>query len=129
MLYVNKSYSAPGKYDAGSQACMDLVSDREDVTIQDVDSILKQGVDLPQWLTATPCVVDTQTNSALQGSAAVDMLTHLEAAPSVKQEEVPISDRDAPKVTSEMVEALIAERQKADKALVKGSGPQPPVQS
>ena len=132
VLYINRSYSKPGEYCAGSVACLEAVGERADVAVQDVDAILAKNIELPTWLTATPCVVDTETSTAVQGGAAVQLLAGL---PKEVPEEVPVdpvrdgapvmSDRDLPKVTDEMVEELMKQRTVSDNAQVRGSAPQP----
>lgn len=137
VLYINRSYSKPGEYCAGSVACLEAVGERADVAVQDVDAILAKNIELPTWLTATPCVVDTETSTAVQGGAAVQLLAGLpKEAPALPVDPVDpvdpvrdgapvISDRDLPKVTDDMVEELMKQRTVSDNAQVRGTAPQP----
>ena len=47
---------------------------KEDVVVQSVSALLQKGVPLPSWLDGTPILVDTSTNEALKGSAAVQKI-------------------------------------------------------
>ena len=77
VLYINKSYTIPSKYDDGSEQCIELTRDRTDVMLQDVDAIIEKGIELPSWLDGTPVLVDTSSSTALKGSAAIDRLSKL----------------------------------------------------
>tara|TARA_Y100000741_G_scaffold264398_1_gene204882 strand:- start:96 stop:524 length:429 start_codon:yes stop_codon:yes gene_type:complete len=121
VLYINVSYSSPSDYCAGSTRCIEHVKDRKDVLVQSVASILSQGIALPAWLDATPCVVDTQSGTAYKGTRAVEFCAQLgpetgAALETLAEEEVVVED-DNRKVTEADVEKLLKRRQQQDEAL------------
>lgn len=143
ILYVNKDYKRPGEYDAGSAQCLALgVSD---VTVEDVDQILSQGVTLPAWLDGTPVLVDVASQTAHKGSDAVEFLRQRKAvAPERKERgdaqgateesddpfeslgtpDAEITERTKGKVTEEQLQALIQSRTQKDERLANNrSGP------
>jgi len=140
VLYVNKSYIVPNSYCPGSELCLASAHGRDDVLVQDVNSILEQGIELPPWLDATPCVVDTKYSTATRGSAAVRYLSDAENAAveadagevggsGVAEVEEEINDRDLPKVTEEDVQKMIQARKAQDESIPVGGGAMPPPMS
>ena len=86
VLYINESYVETGAYDPGSRECLALTQDRDDVVVHNVATLLTDGVELPLWLDATPCVVDTTTSVAHKGSNAVAFCRKLPKAAAVAEE-------------------------------------------
>ncbi len=75
VLYVNKCYNDMTQYDVGSSQCLKIIETFKDrILIQDIDSILENGIELPSWLDGTPIVVDTKDSTAHKGERAVSLL-------------------------------------------------------
>lgn len=120
ILYVNKSYTTPGEFDTGSTRCLELVGNREDVLVQDVDAIVTREINLPPWLDHTPTIVDTHENSASKGSEAVRVCESLvqEQRKDVRpQDEVSDDRTTSKKVTDADVQDMLRSRQQQDEAL------------
>lgn len=87
VLYINKDYTGGGPYCPGSSHCLEILSDLPDVEVQHIDDILKSGVNLPQWLEGTPCLVDTQTATATKGSNAIELARRIEDESRIREVE------------------------------------------
>jgi len=115
ILYVNKSYKDDGALCTGSQRCLASLAQSSAVDVQNVDDLLADHVELPPWLDATPCLVDTNTSTASKGRAAVEACAaigeeaHLDTAQSTD------SDRELPKVTEADVQRILQARSRQDK--------------
>lgn len=87
VLYINQDYTGKGAYCPGSSRCLEILSDLPDVEVQHIDDILKSGVNLPQWLEGTPCLVDTQTATATKGSNAIELARRIEDESRIREVE------------------------------------------
>ena len=81
VLYVNKSYDDSSQYCNGSDSCLRHVQQNADFLIQDVDEILRQGVELPSWLDGSPILVEVATGTASKGTHAVNRVKELVSKP------------------------------------------------
>ena len=99
VLYVNRSYTDPGAYCKGSSKCMHMLQANEAVkgvvSVQNVDDILAQNIDLPSWLNGTPVLVSLATSTAIKGASAVQQLAALcEERASAQRDAGPPGDGD-----------------------------------
>ena len=122
ILYVNKSYTQSDEYCAGSVQCLTRAANHADVLVQDVSSILAEGIELPLWLDGTPCLVDVASSTAYKGSQAVDFCKRM-PGPVVAPREAPapvaeaVSERDPDaKVTDADVDKIMELRKQQDEA-------------
>lgn len=129
VLYTNKSYAQPGELCPGSKECVRLCKGRADVLVQDVDAILRSGVDLPPWLDGTPTVVDMKTSQAAKGAAAIQMLEKLPAAGGGGGAAAPVAkpSYSDDKISSADMEALIKQRANDAPAATDNRPPPAPV--
>lgn len=80
VLYVNKSYRDNTKFCKGSESCLRHVQQNSDFLVQDIDEILRQGIELPSWLDGSPILVEVETGTASKGSHAVKRVAELVAS-------------------------------------------------
>jgi hypothetical protein len=72
VLYINNSHRDEASLCEGSKLCMSAVNGRKDFIIQNVQHLIQNNVNLPEWLDGTPCLVDKETSQAYKGTAAVN---------------------------------------------------------
>ena len=73
VLYVNDDNENLDNLCPGSQICASLLDGCTDVHVQHVVPLIEKGIDLPEWLDGTPCLVDKKTSQAYRGTAAVNV--------------------------------------------------------
>lgn len=124
VLYTNKSYTTPGELCPGSKECVRLAANRPDILVQNVDTILASGVELPPWLDGTPTVVDMAKSAASKGDAAIKLLESLGGTSAPVPKPTPMSHNDD-KLSAADMEALIKERRVPDEPVQSRPPPAP----
>ena len=77
VLYVGPDAVDPRIFCPGSRSCIPLAEQLGDINIQNVRTLLDEGVRLPGWLTGTPMLVDMENRQAHKGTDALNHLKRL----------------------------------------------------
>ena len=92
VLYVGPDAAEERVFCPGSRSCIPLAEQLGDINIQNVRTLLDEGVRLPGWLTGTPMLVDMTQKQAYKGSDALGHLKRLAGAQQAASERPPSHD-------------------------------------
>ncbi len=86
-LYVGQDPTDPSKFCKGSALCMSIIEANpaleKIIRIENLNTILSNGIKVPRWLDGTPTLVVVKTNKIYRGISARDTL--LEISPPVPE--------------------------------------------
>ena len=94
VLYIGPDVRDPRVFCPGSRTCLPLAEKLGDINIQNVRTLLDEGVKLPSWLTGTPMLVDMTQKQAYKGTDALNHLKKLSAPPKAQSPEDPPPSHD-----------------------------------
>ena len=78
ILYIAKHYEKD-EYCIGSQKCISLIQSEniDSIEFQDVNKLISENIELPNWLNGTPILVEKKTGEVFKGTDAVQKINSL----------------------------------------------------